>query len=86
MKVTVVICVEVCLLVYSVCLHAYYGCVYNHDALCAPDVDECLDSNGGCSSLVCTNTEGSFVCGCNPGYRLRPAMGVNSCEGTPVVK
>ena len=32
-----------------------------------PDIDECIDENGGCSQ-TCTNTEGSFNCGCNIGY------------------
>ena len=33
------------------------------------DVHECLDENGGCSQ-ICTNTIGSFICGCNNGYLL----------------
>lgn len=32
------------------------------------DIDEC-SSNHGCSSL-CTNTEGSFYCTCEDGYRI----------------
>ena len=34
-----------------------------------PDIDECSDGNGGCSQ-ICTNTEGSFTCGCNNSYVL----------------
>ena len=34
-----------------------------------PDIDECIDENGGCSQ-TCTNTEGSFNCGCNSGFVL----------------
>ena len=31
------------------------------------DVNECAVNNGGCDQ-VCTNTQGSYQCGCNPGY------------------
>ena len=31
------------------------------------DVNECAVNNGGCDQL-CTNTQGSYQCGCNPGY------------------
>ena len=33
------------------------------------DVNECDVDNGGCSQR-CTNTEGSFNCGCTDGYML----------------
>ena len=33
------------------------------------DIDECSDGNNGCSQ-TCTNTIGSFVCGCNSSYLL----------------
>ena len=33
------------------------------------DVDECVTNNGGCDHY-CTNTIGSFVCSCYPGYTL----------------
>ena len=33
------------------------------------DIDECSDGNDGCSQ-ICTNTVGSFVCGCNSSYLL----------------
>ena len=38
--------------------------------LCAPlDINECSTNNGGCAQ-DCTNTDGSYFCGCNVGYRL----------------
>ena len=33
------------------------------------DVDECDVDNGGCDQ-ICTNSEGSFQCSCNPGFVL----------------
>lgn len=34
---------------------------------CAQDLDECAVNKGGCHQ-VCTNTQGSYQCSCNPGY------------------
>ena len=34
-----------------------------------PDIDECSDENDGCSQ-TCTNTIGSYICGCNTGFVL----------------
>ena len=31
------------------------------------DFDECAVNKGGCDQ-VCTNTQGSYQCSCNPGY------------------
>ena len=45
------------------------------------DVNECATNNGGCSQ-ICTNTDGSFVCSCNPGYTLA-ADGV-TCNGMAI--
>ena len=42
------------------------------------DVDECGDDTDGCSQ-TCTNTEGSFTCGCTDGYVLN-VDGTN-CDG-----
>ena len=33
------------------------------------DINECADSNGGCGQ-VCSNSPGSFSCGCRTGYML----------------
>ena len=33
------------------------------------DIDECSDGTDSCSQ-VCTNTNGSFTCGCKNGYQL----------------
>ena len=33
------------------------------------DIDECSDGTDDCSQ-TCTNTVGSFICGCNSGYEL----------------
>jgi len=37
------------------------------------DVNECVESNGGCEQS-CTNTEGSFVCGCKSGLEVANDM------------
>ena len=49
---------------------------YGYSAL---DVNECLTNNGGCAQ-ICSNTNGSFRCSCNPGYSL--GADARSCEGT----
>ena len=33
------------------------------------DIDECTNNTDNCNQ-TCTNTEGSFNCGCNDGYLL----------------
>ena len=35
------------------------------------DVDECSDIEGACHHL-CINTDGSYECACNVGYKLLP--------------
>ena len=34
-----------------------------------PDIDECTNNTHNCTQ-TCTNTDGSFTCGCNSGYVL----------------
>ena len=46
------------------------------------DVDECGDDTDGCSQ-TCTNTEGSFTCGCNDGYVLN--VDGTTCDGMYMV-
>ena len=33
------------------------------------DINECNNNNGGCAQ-TCTNSDGSFQCSCNSGFRL----------------
>ena len=50
------------------------------------DVDECLESNGGCDHN-CTNSEGSFQCSCRSGYHLAVdnlnCLDIDECESNP---
>ena len=34
------------------------------------DIDECSGATNGCTQGPCTNTPGSYTCGCDPGYEL----------------
>ena len=43
------------------------------------DVDECSEATDGCAQN-CTNTNGSYTCSCNTGYRL--GNDEHSCYGT----
>ena len=42
------------------------------------DIDECHENIDGCSQL-CSNTVGSYTCGCRDGYRL--ASDGHTCNG-----
>ncbi len=42
------------------------------------DVDECVDGNR-CVNGTCSNTEGSYLCHCDAGYRLEPTN--QTCQG-----
>lgn len=45
------------------------------------DVDECSENTDSCSQL-CSNTVGSYTCGCRDGYRL--ASDGRTCNGNSV--
>ncbi|WAQ97975.1 FBN3-like protein [Mya arenaria] len=67
---------------------SYYYCkdyawVAEEAPMCEPDTNECLQENGGCTS-VCVNTVGSFKCKCSKkGYTLdtngKDCVDVNEC-------
>ncbi|CAH1245435.1 SCUBE2 [Branchiostoma lanceolatum] len=42
------------------------------------DIDECSSDNGGCDH-TCVNTDGSYYCTCQSGYRL---SGTHNCQDT----
>lgn len=50
---------------------------------CCPDIDECVESNGGCQH-VCKNIVGSYRCLCDSGYSL--GENEHSCEGNIVAR
>ena len=52
---------------------ALYGFLNSDIDECSTAADNCLDSPG-----VCTNTDGSFICGCMSGYT---GNGVTACDG-----
>ena len=43
------------------------------------DIDECSEDTDNCNQ-ICTNTEGSFTCGCDDGYLLDSDE--TTCNGT----
>ncbi|KAH8293750.1 hypothetical protein KR054_003876 [Drosophila jambulina] len=53
---------------YTLNLTDYTGCI---------DIDECQESNGGCSE-ICNNLPGGFQCACQKGYQLDASTG-KSC-------
>jgi len=44
------------------------------------DINECDHNNGGCQH-VCTNTPGSYKCGCHSGFG-QDLQDERNCEGT----
>ena len=56
----------------------WYVTVYIRIIYFNVDIDECANNTDNCNQ-TCTNTEGSFVCGCHDGYLLE-GNGI-SCNG-----
>ncbi len=46
------------------------------------DIDECAVSNGGCEH-DCTNQNGGYTCGCQPGFQLN-THDLTGCLGITV--
>ena len=42
------------------------------------DINECAEATDGCAQ-ACTNTDGSYLCSCESGYRL--ASDQHGCDG-----
>lgn len=57
----------------------------NLDLSLSPDVDECLENNGGCQH-TCTNVMGSYECRCKEGFFLSDNQHtcIHRSEGTLV--
>ncbi len=62
------------------CNGQFVDCLYQlalHCNYCLADIDECEESND--CAQTCSNTIGSYTCGCNLGYQLSPDQ--RSCSG-----
>ncbi|KAK9870319.1 hypothetical protein WA026_006405 [Henosepilachna vigintioctopunctata] len=53
------------------------------DGISCEDIDECLYETDPVCSQKCTNTKGSFICGCMTGYVLRPDLRSCKAQGAP---
>ena len=51
-------------------------------SFCYADINECLEGTDGCGQ-ICSNTDGSYACTCNTGYRLDANR--HSCNGNCVI-
>ena len=51
----------------------------NYSFYLSIDIDECEDSSLNNCDQLCTNTEGSYQCGCSSGFQL--AADDATCEG-----
>ena len=60
------------------CMQLYFT-VYSHITYFNADIDECGEDSDNCNQ-TCTNTEGSFTCGCDDGYLLDSDG--TTCNGT----
>ena len=47
-----------------------YSLLYGSYVISLADNNECLSGNGGCQQ-VCVNTNGSYYCDCQTGYKLK---------------
>ena len=45
------------------------------------DINECTENRDRCSQ-TCTNTDGSYTCGCNLGYQLNGDE--RTCQGVSI--
>ena len=60
----------------------YCLCLWLHYTFYHTDIDECTEETDNCDDNgICTNTEGSFTCLCDPGFS---GDGVQ-CEGKIIV-
>ena len=53
-------------------------CVFNNYTTPLLDIDECATANGNCDQ-DCHNTNGSYYCTCDSGWRLDPDG--HACNG-----
>ena len=51
--------------------HTLIVTAVKHISTTVTDINECVTNNGGCAHN-CTNTAGSYYCGCATGYFLHP--------------
>ena len=67
-----ILCTEIHVHKYTLCIIIYLYLIINEYAyfVCIlSDIDECSDGTDDCSQ-TCTNTNGSFLCGCDSGFLL----------------
>lgn len=84
------VCAYVCLTMCAQDLIPGYQCQcksgfrLNQDGRTCRDINECLERRNNCSQS-CTNTHGSYKCGCQKGYTLNPSdlsscLEIDECE------
>ena len=62
------ICTKIILL-HIICAYGHTQVYYYTYTFIYPDIDECSNGTDTCTQ-TCTDTHGSFTCGCNTGYEL----------------